>query len=518
MDGWAQFAFAAVLVALPAIGLATRPRHRAATAAPGGTDLVEWALAGRGYGAWRTWFLLGGSIFTAYTFVAVPALVYGVGALGFFAVPYTIVVFQLAYLVLPWLRRLSATHGWVTPADAVRDRFGSPALAAAVAVTGLLATMPYIALQLLGISALLTVLGVPERGLATDVALSVTFALLAVGTYRHGLRVPSTIAVVKGVLAFALAAGLAVFALRGTGGSGVLFQRAGSALATRPGGSLLLPDGLGSAYVTLAVGSALALLLYPHVLLPALAARSDDVLRRTSIGLLGWTALLAVLALAGIVALGRGVQVPPGHGELAVPALVRESMPPVAAGLVLGAIGIGALVPAAVMSIGVASTFASNVYLEYVNPTALPGQVTQVARMVSVLAKLGALIFVLGLRSEDAITLQLLGGVWILQTLPAVLIGLRWRWPHRYALLAGLVAGVALGTWLVASQGYVAVTPFTVAGHAFGVYAGVSALGVNLLVCGALTRLLDWRGVARGTDATGLGMGPRARREWEVHG
>lgn len=508
VDRAALATFTLVLLVVPMVGLLVRRldlRPGAGDPQPGGTELADWALAGRAVGGLRTWFLLGGTIFTAYTFVAVPALVYGVGGLGYFAVPYTIVVFQLGYLVLPWLRDLADRHGWVTPADAVRGRYGSPALAAAVAVTGLLATMPYVALQLLGIATLLQVLGVPDRGPVADAAITATFAVLAVGTYRHGLRAPSLIAVVKGVLLFVVVGALSIAVLR-DGGLGAVFDRAAGRFADRPGGSLLLPDGLAGAYVTLALGSAAALLLYPHVLTPVLAARDGDVLRRNCAGLLLWTGLLGLLALAGAVALGRGVEVPAGRAELAVPALLHTSMPGWGAGAALAAIGIGALVPAAVMSIGAAATFASNIYLEYVNPTALPGQVTQVARTVSVLVKVGALAFFLGLRSQDAITLQLLGGVWILQTLPAVLLGLRWSYLHRYALLVGLVTGLVTGTWLVSAQGFIAVTVITVHGHAVGIYAGVLALAVNLAVCLLLTPVLDRFRVSRG-----LGMGAVVR-------
>jgi SSS family solute:Na+ symporter len=516
-DAAALLAFGAVL-ALASIAMLVVPRARGGGSdGPGlGEELTEWALLGRRAGTGTTWFLLGGSIFTAYTFVAVPALVYGVGALGFFAVPYTIIVFQLAYLVLPWLWRHAAVHGWTTPADLVRSRFGSPSLALAVSLTGLLATMPYVALQLLGVSALLTVMGVPADGPGADAALAATFGVLAVGTFRRGLRAPAIVAVLKGVTSFAVAAVLVVLVLRATGGAGPLFAQAGQVLPGRPGGSLLLPDGLASSYVTLAIGSALALLLYPHVLLPTFAARSADVVRRASIGLLAWTALLAVLALGGLAAAALGVQVPVGRAELAVPVLVRDLLPPVPAGLVLGAIAIGALVPAAVMSVAAASTFASNVYLEYVNPTALPAQVTTVAKVVSVLVKLGALGFVVGLQARDAITLQLLGGVWILQTLPAVLLGLRWRRPHRYGLLAGLVAGVVLGTWLVAAQGFVAVTVIDVGGVRFGVYAGLLALAANLGVAVALTPLLDRFQVPRGLDSTGTVLTATIRTEWEA--
>jgi SSS family solute:Na+ symporter len=483
-----------------------------------GAELVEWALLGRRCGSVRTWFLLGGSIFTAYTFIAVPALVYGVGGLGFFAVPYVVIVFQLGFLVLPWLWRHAAAHGWTTPADVVRARFDSPSLALAVAVTGLLATMPYVALQLLGLSATLAVMGIAPGSLGADLAMAATFTVLALGTFRHGLGAPAAVAALKGVLAFGVTALLVVLVLRAEDGTAALFDAAGTALAASPAGqgSLLLPSGLGSAYVTLAVGSALALVLYPHVLTPTFAARSADVVRRACIGLLAWSALLGVLALGGLAARAHGVRVPPGHAELALPALVRDLLGSVGSGAVLAAFGIGALVPAAVMSVAAATTFASNVYLEYLNPTALPEQVARVARWVSVLVKVGALAFVVGLRAQDAITLQLLGGVWILQTFPAVILGLLLRHPHRYALLAGLVTGVATGTWLVAAQGFVAVTQVDVGPVSLGVYAGLVALALNLAVVAALTPVLDRLGVSRGVDSTGTGIDGKITSEWEA--
>src|SRR3954452_17432557 len=117
--------------------------------------LDEWGLGGRNFGSWITWFLLGGDLYTAYTFVAVPALVFGVGALGFFAVPYTIIVYPIVLIGAARMWSVCHRHGFVTPADFVRGRFGSRGLATAVAVTGIVATMPYIALQLVGIEAVL---------------------------------------------------------------------------------------------------------------------------------------------------------------------------------------------------------------------------------------------------------------------------------------------------------------------------------------------------------------------------
>src|ERR1700691_280342 len=87
--------------------------------------LNEWGLAGRGFGTFITWFLLGGDLYTAYTFIAVPALVFGSGSIGFFAVSYTIMAYPIAFIFLPRLWSVSRVHGYVTPGDFIRGRYGS---------------------------------------------------------------------------------------------------------------------------------------------------------------------------------------------------------------------------------------------------------------------------------------------------------------------------------------------------------------------------------------------------------
>src|SRR6185312_17027746 len=117
--------------------------------------LDEWGLGGRQFGSWVTWFLVGGDLYTAYTFVAVPALLFGAGATGFFAVPYTVIVYPMVFVILLRLWSVSRRHGFVTPADFVRARSGSSTVALLIAITGIVATMPYIALQLVGIESVL---------------------------------------------------------------------------------------------------------------------------------------------------------------------------------------------------------------------------------------------------------------------------------------------------------------------------------------------------------------------------
>ncbi|MGZ4588784.1 MAG: hypothetical protein ACXVX9_13385, partial [Mycobacteriaceae bacterium] len=86
-------------------------------------SLDEWGLGGRKFGSWITWFLVGGDLYTAYTFVAVPALVFGAGAIGFFALPYTVVLYPMVFLPLVRMWSVSRRKGYVTPADFVRGRY-----------------------------------------------------------------------------------------------------------------------------------------------------------------------------------------------------------------------------------------------------------------------------------------------------------------------------------------------------------------------------------------------------------
>ncbi|MEO9057181.1 MAG: sodium:solute symporter, partial [Ktedonobacteraceae bacterium] len=161
------------------------------------SKLDEWGLAGRRFGTIVTWFLLGGDLYTAYTFVAVPGLIYATGAQGFFAVPYTILVYPLIFLLMPKFWSVCKQHGYVTPADFVQGRFGSSTLALLVAITGIVATMPYIALQMFGIA-----VSIAQMGVNVELALVIAFLILAAYTYTSGLRAPAMIALVKDSMIF----------------------------------------------------------------------------------------------------------------------------------------------------------------------------------------------------------------------------------------------------------------------------------------------------------------------------
>src|ERR1700744_2008331 len=100
------------------------------------SQLHEWGLGGRSFGTLITWFLLGGDLYTAYTFIAVPALMFGAGASGFFAVPYAALLYPVLFLALPRLWAVALRHGYVPAADFVSGRYGHRGLALGIALTG----------------------------------------------------------------------------------------------------------------------------------------------------------------------------------------------------------------------------------------------------------------------------------------------------------------------------------------------------------------------------------------------
>src|ERR1700723_3879509 len=457
-------------------------------------QLHEWGLGGRRFGTVVTWFLVGGDIYTAYTFIAVPALAFGTGAVAFFAVPYTILIYPLLFLIFPRLWNVCRKHGYITAADFVRGRFGNRWLALAVTITGIVATLPYIALQLLGIQVVVGALGVTGSGIAGDLPLIIAFAVLAAFTYSSGLRAPASIAIVKDILIYIATFAIIIVVPLKLGGFAKIF-------AAVPPEKMLLAvpgpysTGAYSAYATLALGSAFALFLYPHSLTAILSANSSHAIRRNAAMLPGYTFMLGLLALFGFFVIAAGVDKLPEYAggfkqfgnNFAVPALLLHSFPAWFAGVAFAAIGIGALVPAAIMSIAAANLYTRNIHREFINKNPTDKQESHVAKLTSLIVKGGALIFILFVPTQYAVQLQLLGGIWIIQTLPPVMLGAYTRWFNSWALLAGWAVGTVAGTAMAVATKLTPTFPLVVGGHTFPGYTAVYTVILNLAVAAILT-------------------------------
>jgi SSS family solute:Na+ symporter len=462
--------------------------------------LQEWALAGRRLGTWLMFFLVGADLYTAYTFIAVPSSMFATGDIFFYAVPYVAITFSIALLAMPRIWRISREKGYITASDLIRDRFNSRSLAILVAIVGIVAELPYIALQIVGMQAVLVAMlqGVSDYTTVSEVALIVAFLILAAFTWTSGLRGATLTAVLKDALIFVTV--IAVIVAVATAGD------VGRAFTLEPK-YVTLPPTLENAYWSLFVMSALALYLYPHAINGIQGATDVKTLRRS-------TALLPLygVGLAGLALFGVFIYAVPNalkyvhsfpatsQGTQVVPGLILFTLPDWFAGIAFLGIFIGGLVPATIMAMSQANLLTRNIIKE-ARPLTPHGE-TQLAKWASVVFKFLALGFVFAVPSTYAIQLQLFGGILILQILPSLFFGLfRYRL-DKYSLMVGLLAGVASGLYLMEYANKFSIWKTTLYTTPFGLlYIGVTALSINVAIV-LVGSLVAWA-VTRRTPAPG---------------
>ncbi len=463
------------------------------------TKLKEWGLAGSRLGTFLGWFLLGADIYTAYTFIAVPSSLFAKGAIYFFAAPYVIITYAFAMWAMPKFWRIANKHGYITVADFVKEIFNSRLLAVSIALVGIVAELPYIALQIVGMQAVLITMlsGLGATTTIIELSLIVSFIILAAFTWTSGLRGATLGAILKDalILVSVVAVVVAVLAVGG-------FQTAYAKASATSINYFKLPSNLYNAYWSLFVFSALALYLYPHVINGSLAQKDPKSVRRTASLLPLYSIGLGLLAMFGFMIYGvpaamQYVKSFPAavQGTQVVPGLIINLLPPWFAGAALLGIFIGGLVPAAIMAIAAANLFARNIAKE-VNPRLSPKGETRVAQVFAVVFKFLALGFVFIIPATYAIQLQLFGGILILQILPSFVLGLLTKNLNRRALFLGLLAGVVSGIYIMLAANNYATWTTTLVGTGFGpVFIGMIALGINLAVVLVGTLVARWMNV-----------------------
>ena len=485
--------------------------------------LNEWGLAGRGFGTFITWFLLGGDLYTAYTFIAVPALVFGSGSIGFFAVSYTIMAYPIAFIFLPRLWSVCRVHNYVTPGDFIRGRYGSRGLALAMAFTGILALMPYIALQLVGIQAVLTVMGVGASSTNTyvkDLPLFVAFLVLAIFTYVSGLRAPAAIAFIKDTLIYVFVIVAVFYIPTRLGGWGHIFGASQAHFAAinpatkAPNGTFIpTTKSIGSTqfdFAALALGSAMALFVYPHIITGALASKRRSIIKRNMSLLPAYAVLLGLIALFGYMAVANPVTAAnvkkAGNAQLAVPYLFQHMFPSWFTGIAFAGIIIGALVPAAIMAIAAANLFTRNIFKEFFKPDASPALETRMSQWASLVVKFGALrvrgrtaAYVLhqpaaARRRLDTADLPDAGRRPVHALVPPLGAAHRLVRPGMiYGTLAAYnVKNATTSHWAGSSD--------IVFGHS--IYIGITAIIINVVIAVILTLVFRAARVPEGTDET----------------
>jgi SSS family solute:Na+ symporter len=384
----------------------------------------------------------------------------------------------ISFHVSPRLWQLGREHGLQTQADFFAQRYGEGFLPVLVAVIGIAAIIPYLQLQLTGLGIIVEIASFDRigRGTATVIA----GVLIGAFVLISGIRAVAAVSVLKDFLmaAVVVAIGVAVPYIH-FGGVGAMFAR----LAQEQPAHLVMPGGtvnLGHTwYVSTVLICALGL-MWPHSFAAVFTARSGETLRRNAVVLPLYNLSLAFVFIVGFAAILLFPKLT--NGDLSLLTVVRATFPPWFLGIVGGAGALTAMVPAAVMVLTASTLFAKNVFRPVCARGLTDAQVARLARLLVVALTATSLGLALS-SSTSLVSLLLLGYDGVSQFLPGVILGLFWRRVTRGGVLAGIIGGVLVTTFLVLTHR----DPF------FGWNAGFIGLGANL----ATTGLFAWRSGSR---------------------
>ena len=435
----------------------------------------EWSLGGRRFGTVVMWFLLGGDLYTAYTLIAVPGAAatsgIGGGAFAMFAIAYGVMIYPIVYATMPRLWNVSKRRGYITASDFVKDRFSSRSLAMLIALTGVLAELPYIALQITGIKYVLAALSLP-----ITLSLIIAFLLVAGFTFVSGMRGPALTSILKDSIIWVAVIVIIIYIPIRLGGFGAIFHVAG----TISPNLLSINPAIDVGYTTLALGSALALFLYPHAITGTLGAKDSKTIRRNASLLPLYNVLLMFVAIVGIMAVVYFNAYPKVSSE-ALPLIVLHMFPASFTAFAFAAVVVGSIVPASIMALASANLLTRNVYVEYINPKASDRSQTNLSRVLVLVVIVAALLFSLvPAASGEIVYLQTIGGAFIMQTLPAVYLALYTRKLNKYPIAAGWAVGLTTTIVMLAELDFKS----SLYAHLDFMYIGVFALVLNLVVVG----------------------------------
>ncbi|MGH8235180.1 MAG: sodium:solute symporter family protein [Rhodanobacteraceae bacterium] len=447
-------------------------------------DLEQWTVGQRGFGVVFVFLLMAGEIYSTFTFLGASGYAYGRGAPAFYIIAYGTLAYALGYWILPPIARYTRQHGIITQPDFFAHRFANRELGIAVGLIGVVAMIPYLALQLEGLGLIVEV--ATNRAIGAHVAILIGTSGLVVYVVVSGIRASAWTSVVKDVLILGVAVFLGVYLpLHAFGGIVPMFHRL---VATHPQlFTLHAPQGTVWFASTVLV-SVLGFWMWPMSFSFIASARDENVFRKNAVILPVYQLFNVFILFVGFSALALVPNLK--NANLALLAATVASLPGWVLGLVGGAGVLAALVPGSVLLITIATVLAKN-GLAFAPALATDARITLMARLLVVPIAIFTAIFAI-YGSTGIVGLLLLGYSYVVQMFPAVVLSFTARrFVTAAGVFAGLVCGVALVTVLVlAHRHIVQLLPF-LPHQLAGLNDGIAALIVNvvaLVLVSAATR------------------------------
>lgn len=403
-------------------------------------DLQGWAVGRRGFNTLIIFVLMAGEIYTTFTFLGASGFAYAQGAASYYILAYGSVAYVLGFWVLPPIWRYAKQHELISQSEYFAHRYKSPALGIAIASLGIVALLPYLALQLEGLGLIVNVTSGGAISGTSAIWIGVTGLVLYVGI--SGIHASAWTAVLKDTLVLAVAIALGIWLpLHNYGSYEAMFK---SIAFVRPG-FLNLHGSHGPVwFISTVMVSALGFWMWPHAFTYTFSAREEKVFRRNAALLPVYQLLLLFIFFVGFAAIGL---VPKLHDpDMALLESARLALPQWALGIIGGAGVLAALVPGSLLVMVIATLLAQNTFGLKHSASQNDQSLGLLIRLLIIpVAVVGAIFALSG--SGNIVSLLLLGYSYITQIFPALIFGFGRRpIATRSGVFIGLGAGVAFVT------------------------------------------------------------------------
>lgn len=435
-------------------------------------NLENWAVGGRNFGRWLSWFVLAGEIYTAFAFLGASGWAYARGGPTFYILGYGALAYVVGYYVLPAISPLGRKHGLLTQPDLIEHLYNSRPLGVLVACIGVAFLLPYLQLQLTGLG---LIIETASYGYLTRVpAMLIAFTLVASFVYVSGLRGVATTAVIKDVVMMVAVVFFGLYLpIHYFGSVGGMFQ----ALEAAKPGFTTLPGGTKNLDVSWAMSTivltALGFYMWPHFVPNSFSAKNPNVLRHNAVWLPLYQYSLLFPMLIGFTALlilVPALKTP----DMAFMTVVQRTFPAWALGLVGGAGALACMIPAGDLLLSTSMLFTRNIYCRALGGTTSPEHLQMLARVVVLVLTATALALAIFLPNM-LVNLLLTGYSGVTQFFPMIVLGLFWKRGTKIAAYAGLIIGEILVFALILGK----LDPLPIWG--MNLNAGFVALAVNFV-------------------------------------
>jgi len=411
-------------------------------------NLEQWAVGGRGFGLILVWLLMAGEVYTTFAFLGASGWAYSRGGPTLYVIAYLTLCYVISFFILPGIWEVGKKHFLHTQADFFRQRYGSTALSALVALTGVLFIVPYLQLQLTGLGIIVQVASFD--GISRSMAITIAFVVVAGFVLSSGIRAVAWVSVLKDSLmliaAFSIGIGIPYHYF---GGIQPMFH----ALIQAKPSHLTMPGSTASMghtwFVSTVLLTSMGFYMWPHAFGSVFTARSGDTLRRNAVVMPLYNVTVPLLFFAGFAA----ILVTPNlkNGDMALLTTVRNTFSPWFLGMVGGAGALTAMVPASMLILTAGTLFSKNFVRPLFAPSMSDDSVAKLAKVFVVLTTAIAMYFAI-YSSTTLVGLLLFAYSGVTQFFPGVVFGLFWRRATAVGVAAGIISGVGFSMVLIATK------------------------------------------------------------------